>query len=97
MPNKKKKAKPPETSEPWEATKCPRCGGSTSQELLICPQCRNLCCIEACIAGVGVICFQCEEAAEIETETETERDRDEDDPTDAPGRPPFDMERKDSE
>jgi len=46
---------------------CPRCWQSIDLQedrILTCPSCGDDCCTRSCIAGVGVTCFRCEEAAE---------------------------------
>lgn len=39
---------------------CPRCGEPT-EKTYMCPECGEWCCVEVCIGGIGVKCFQCEE------------------------------------
>ena len=44
---------------------CDRCGEELGpdNELIACPTCGDKVCTQNCIAGVGVQCFHCEDAA----------------------------------
>lgn len=53
--------------------KCPRCERDTGQTIQ-CPECGTWCCIEECIAGVGVMCQKCEKDADDAIGPEEEDD-----------------------